>query len=111
MVNPSAPGRTALNYLSLVQYSIFFEMEHRDELEENTVGQEVSAHAFPSHLPDAPQPFFHPPPVRRRGLLPAPLKAAEEREYLTRCAQGDLEARNVLVEHNLRLVAHIVNNG
>ena len=62
------------------------------------MGQEVSAHAFPSHLPDAPQPFS----------FPRPLKAAEEREYLTRCAQGDLEARNVLVEHNLRLVAHIV---
>ena len=42
------------------------------------------------------------------GSFPRPLKAAEEREYLTRCAQGDLEARNVLVEHNLRLLAHIV---
>lgn len=40
--------------------------------------------------------------------FPRPLKAAEEREYLERCAQGDLEARNLLVEHNLRLVAHIV---
>lgn len=42
------------------------------------------------------------------GSFPRPLKAAEEREYLERCAQGDLEARNILVEHNLRLVAHIV---
>ena len=42
------------------------------------------------------------------GSFPRPLKAAEEREYLERCVQGDLEARNVLVEHNLRLVAHIV---
>ena len=42
------------------------------------------------------------------GSFPRPLKAAEEREYLTRCAKGELEARNVLVEHNLRLVAHIV---
>ena len=42
------------------------------------------------------------------GSFPRPLKAAEEREYLERCAQGDLEARNLLVEHNLRLVAHIV---
>ncbi len=40
--------------------------------------------------------------------FPRPLKAAEEREYLERCAAGDLEARNILVEHNLRLVAHIV---
>lgn len=42
------------------------------------------------------------------GSFPRPLKAEEEREYLSRCAQGDLEARNILVEHNLRLVAHIV---
>ena len=42
------------------------------------------------------------------GSFPRPLKAEEEREYLERWAQGDLEARNVLVEHNMRLVAHIV---
>ena len=42
------------------------------------------------------------------GSFPRPLKAVEEREYLERAAQGDLEARNLLVEHNLRLVAHIV---
>ena len=45
------------------------------------------------------------------GSFPRPLKPAEEREYLERCAQGDLEARNILVEHNLRLVAHIVKKG
>ena len=42
------------------------------------------------------------------GSFPRPLKAAEEKMYLERCAQGDREARNILVEHNLRLVAHIV---
>ena len=42
------------------------------------------------------------------GSFPKPLKAEEERKYLERSAQGDLEARNILVEHNLRLVAHIV---
>lgn len=42
------------------------------------------------------------------GSFPRPLKTEEERKYLERCAQGDLEARNILVEHNLRLVAHIV---
>lgn len=42
------------------------------------------------------------------GSFPRPLKAEEERKYLELCAQGDLEARNILVEHNLRLVAHIV---
>ena len=42
------------------------------------------------------------------GSFPRPLKAAQEQEYLEKCMQGDLEARNILVEHNLRLVAHIV---
>lgn len=42
------------------------------------------------------------------GSFPRPLKAEEEREYLERFAQGDLEARNKLVEHNLRLVSHIL---
>lgn len=42
------------------------------------------------------------------GSFPKPLKAEEERQYLARYAEGDLEARNKLIEHNLRLVAHIV---
>ena len=42
------------------------------------------------------------------GSFPRPLKPEEEREYLERFAQGDLEARNKLVEHNLRLVSHIL---
>lgn len=42
------------------------------------------------------------------GSFPRPLKAEEEREYLERMAQGDMEARNKLIEHNLRLVAHII---
>ena len=42
------------------------------------------------------------------GSFPRPLKADEERMYMERYAAGDLEARNVLIEHNLRLVAHIV---
>ena len=42
------------------------------------------------------------------GSFPKPLSAAEERECLERWAAGDLEARNVLIEHNLRLVAHII---
>lgn len=40
--------------------------------------------------------------------FPRPLSRAEEQEYLARWAQGDVEARNLLVEHNLRLVAHIM---
>lgn len=42
------------------------------------------------------------------GSFPKPLSAKEEAECLERCAHGDLDARNCLVEHNLRLVAHIV---
>ncbi len=42
------------------------------------------------------------------GSFPKPLSPQEEKIYLERCAQGDLEARNLLVEHNLRLVAHII---
>lgn len=39
--------------------------------------------------------------------FPKPLKAEEEKEMLLRRQQGDEEARNVLIEHNLRLVAHV----
>lgn len=42
------------------------------------------------------------------GSFPRPLKAEEERDYLERMAQGDMEARSKLIEHNLRLVAHII---
>ena len=42
------------------------------------------------------------------GSFPRPLSAAEEREWLERYARGDPEARNVLIERNLRLVAHII---
>lgn len=42
------------------------------------------------------------------GSFPRPLTAEEERHYLELSAQGDLEARNILIERNLRLVAHIM---
>ena len=42
------------------------------------------------------------------GSFPRPLSRQEERECLEQWAQGDLSARNRLVEHNLRLVAHII---
>ena len=42
------------------------------------------------------------------GSFPRPLSEAEERKYLDAWLQGDLEARNVLIERNLRLVAHII---
>ena len=42
------------------------------------------------------------------GSFPKPLTEEEEREYLERASRGDLEARNILIERNLRLVAHIM---
>lgn len=42
------------------------------------------------------------------GSFPKPLTEEEERHYLALAAQGDLEARNILIERNLRLVAHIM---
>ncbi len=43
------------------------------------------------------------------GSFPKPLTAQEERYYLELTAKGDLNARNTLIERNLRLVAHIMN--
>ena len=42
------------------------------------------------------------------GSFPKPLTEAEEQYYLALSAAGDLEARNILIERNLRLVAHIM---
>ena len=46
--------------------------------------------------------------VTGSGSFPKPLSAKEEREYLEKRNRGDQEARNRLIEHNLRLVAHII---
>ena len=46
--------------------------------------------------------------VTGSGSFPRPLTAKEEREYLERFQNGDMEARSKLIEHNLRLVAHII---
>lgn len=40
--------------------------------------------------------------------FPKPLTASEEKEYLQKYTEGDLEAKHILIERNLRLVAHIV---
>ena len=42
------------------------------------------------------------------GSFPKPLSEEEEKHYLELSARGDLEARNILIERNLRLVAHIM---
>ena len=44
------------------------------------------------------------------GSFPRPLKPEEEQVLLERAGTGDMVARNKLIEHNLRLVAHIVKN-
>ncbi|GGE14006.1 RNA polymerase sigma-28 factor [Marinithermofilum abyssi] len=44
----------------------------------------------------------------KNNAFPQPLKEEEEAKYLKEMAEGDPKARNALIEHNLRLVAHIV---
>lgn len=44
----------------------------------------------------------------KNNAFPQPLKKAEEAKYLKLMEEGDREARDRLIEHNLRLVAHIV---
>lgn len=46
--------------------------------------------------------------VSNPNTFPKPLKSEEEMQYLKRMQNGDKKAREVLIEHNLRLVAHIV---
>ena len=45
--------------------------------------------------------------VSNNSLFPEPLSPEEEKEYIERYEKGDEEARNILIERNLRLVAHI----
>ncbi len=46
--------------------------------------------------------------VRGTNSFPKPLSQKEEHECFVKMASGDTQARNKLIEHNLRLVAHIV---
>lgn len=46
--------------------------------------------------------------IKSSGAFPPALSAKEEKECLIRFKNGDIEAKNKLVEHNLRLVAHII---
>ena len=45
---------------------------------------------------------------KNSGSFPRPLKPEEENAYVQMWMEGDIEARNKLIEHNLRLVAHII---
>ena len=46
--------------------------------------------------------------IRMQNSFQKPLSAAQEAKYLERLKNGDSEARDVLINHNLRLVAHVV---
>ncbi len=46
--------------------------------------------------------------TKNEGSFPRPLSAEDEQKYLALAAQGDVSARDILIEHNLRLVAHII---
>ena len=45
--------------------------------------------------------------IQSGNLFPEPLTSEEERIYLDKMKKGDEEARNILIERNLRLVAHV----
>lgn len=45
--------------------------------------------------------------ISNNSLFPEPLSSEDEKKYLELFKQGDEEARNILIEHNLRLVAHV----
>lgn len=47
--------------------------------------------------------------VTNSSTFPQPLSEEEEARYLSKLHSGDDEARSILIERNLRLVAHIVN--
>ena len=44
------------------------------------------------------------------NVFPDPLSKDEEEKYIEEALKGNVDARNKLIEHNLRLVAHIVKN-
>ena len=46
--------------------------------------------------------------IKSNGSFPKPLEPEKEREFLEKAKQGDEKAREALIRHNLRLVAHIV---
>ena len=47
--------------------------------------------------------------IENKNLFPKPLSAKEEKECFERMAKGDKSAKNKIIEHNLRLVAHRAN--
>lgn len=52
--------------------------------------------------------FFFTGLVGQKGSFPKPLSPEDEKKYLALARRGDIDARNTLIKHNMRLVAHIV---
>ena len=52
--------------------------------------------------------FFFTGMVQNKGTFPKPLSPEEEKKYLALARAGDKEAKEVLIKHNMRLVAHVV---
>ncbi len=52
--------------------------------------------------------FFFTGMVQDKGTFPKPLSPEDEKKYLALVRQGDSEAREILIRHNMRLVAHVV---
>ena len=55
-----------------------------------------------------PKLFFTVSYVTNVSSFAKPLTSKEEAEYIKKCQLGDVDARNMLIERNLRLVAHVV---
>lgn len=55
-----------------------------------------------------PKLFFTVSYVTNVSSFAKPLTSEEEAEYIKKCQLGDVDARNMLIERNLRLVAHVV---
>ena len=52
--------------------------------------------------------FFFTGMVQDKGTFPKPLSPEDEKKYLALVRQGDSEAKEILIRHNMRLVAHVV---
>ena len=52
--------------------------------------------------------FFFTGMVQDKGTFPKPLSPEDEKKYLDLVRQGDSEAKEILIRHNMRLVAHVV---
>ncbi|MDE7182747.1 MAG: RNA polymerase sporulation sigma factor SigK [Clostridia bacterium] len=52
--------------------------------------------------------FFFTGMVQNKGTFPKPLSPEDEKKYLALARQGDKKAKDILIRHNMRLVAHVV---